>query len=72
MKTLRPNTSLIRIDKFYFEKTQIPKNILIDKFLLLRKIKNEGEKEVVNNYQLGKLKKWQEAGVIEFTIIKKS
>ena len=40
------------------------------KTLLLRKAWQEGDMEIVNNYQLGKLKNAKEWGCIDFEVIK--
>lgn len=47
----------------------IPVQIFCNKFLLLRKIRNVGDEEVINNFVLSKCKSAKEQGTFDFIII---
>lgn len=47
-------------------KTNEPREWYFGTRLLLRKIRNVGDEEVVNNYQLGRLNEAKKSGTIDF------
>lgn len=56
-------TTRIRITAIH---SDIPANMYLQKFLLLRTCEKVGDEEVANNYQLGQLNRAKENGQIDF------